>query len=266
MHSGPGRPGRRMRQMSDETPRPRVGAELARLSNSLAVVDPTIEAAWIGAAIGGGVGVLGIVGAVVTSVVSSNNTKKATEQTVAGGTTNTVATLAAAREDRLWEKRAAAYEETLTGLLHRQAQRHFELRKYREDNDTEKKLQQFYENYELPGLFETQGRLVAYASDVVMDAFNASRGAHAHVRVQYAHRAALRESARLAQETGRLEGVPDAGTMLDAGRQLDGALEAADAADDALIKVIRDELRSKPEAATLPAPVPVVRRRFLRRH
>jgi hypothetical protein len=154
----------------------------------------------------------------------------ATERTVEAGTADNRATLAAAREDRLWEKRAAAYEETLTGLLHRQAQRDFNLRKYRVDGEEEQKLKEFYENYELPGVFETQGRLVAYASDAVMDTFNASRGAHAKVRVQSSHRAALKETAFIAQHSGRFEGVPDAETMLDAQRQLDNALEAADAA------------------------------------
>lgn len=225
-------------------------------------VDPTIAAALIT----GGVGALGIVGTVVTSVVGSQSTREATERTVEAGTAANTATLISAREDRLWEKRAAAYQETLTRLLHRQAERHFDLRKYRVDAETERKLKEFYENYELPAMFETQGRLVAYASDTVMAAFNASRGAHAKVQVQYGHRAALRESARLAQESGRLEGVPDGDTMLDAQRQLDIALEAADAADQTLIDVIRVELRSKPEAV-MPSPtLPAVRRRSRWRH
>jgi hypothetical protein len=54
--------------------------------------------------------------------------------------------------------------------------------------------------------------------------------------------------------------------MLDAQRQLDSALEAADAADEALIKVIRDELRSKPEAAMLRASLPAQRRSIWDRH
>jgi hypothetical protein len=193
---------------------------------------------------------------------ASSATGPATERTVEAGTADNRATLAAAREDRLWEKRAAAYEETLTGLLHRQAKRHFDLRNYRVAEEEEQKLKQFYENYELPGIFETQGSLVAYASDAVMDAFTASRGAHAKVRVQYSHRAALRESARLAQQSSRLEGIPDSETMTDAQRQLDNALQAADAADDALIEVIRDELRSKPESAmpTVSVTVPAKRR------
>jgi hypothetical protein len=230
-------------------------------------VDPTITAAWIGAGVGGGVGLLGIVGTVVTSVVSSSNTRKATERTVEEGAATNRATLAAAREDRLWEKRAAAYEETLTGLLHRQAQRHFDLRKYRVDDETEQKLKQFYENYELPGVFETQGRLVAYASDAVMDAFNASRGAHAKVRVQYGRRVALRETSRLAQASGDLKVMPNRQELNEVNRQLDDVLSAADAADEALIKVIRDELRSKPEAAIQPsAALPAMRRRIWDRH
>lgn len=135
-------------------------------------MDPTIAAALIT----GGVGALGIVGTVVTSVVGSQSTREATERTVEAGTAANTATLISAREDRLWEKRAAAYQETLTRLLHRQAERHFDLRKYRVDAETERKLKEFYENYELPAMFETQGRLVAYASDTVMAAFNASRG------------------------------------------------------------------------------------------
>jgi hypothetical protein len=212
-------------------------------------VDPTITAAWIGAGIGGGIGLLGIAGTVVTSVVSSINTRKATGQSVAAGTASTMATLDAAREARLWEKRAAAYEETLTGLLHRQAQRHFDLRKYRVVGDEEEqKLKQFYENYELPGVFEVQGRLAAYASDAVMDAFNASRVAHAKVKVEHGHRAVLQESARLAQAAGDLNIVPNRQKLSEANRQLDSALQTADAADQALIDVIRDELRSKPDA------------------
>jgi hypothetical protein len=217
-------------------------------------MDATIAAAWVGAGVGGGVALLGVAATVVTSVVSSNNTRKATERTVGAGVTANSATLAAAREDRLWEKRAAAYEGTLTGLLHRQAQRHFDLRKYRTDEESEQKLKEFYETYELPGMFETQARLVAYASDAVMDAFNVSRGTHATVRVRYSHRAAVQETIQLAQAAGDLNFMPNRQELSEANRQLDNALEAADAADQALIEVIRDELRSMPEAAMLLGP------------
>lgn len=214
-------------------------------------MDSTIAAACIS----GGVGALGVVGTAITAWIGSRNTRKATERTVEAGTAANRATLAAAREDRLWEKRASSYEESLTGLLHRQAQRHFETRKFRTNDESERKLEEFYANYELPGMFETQGRLVAYASDPVMNAFNASRAAHARVRVQHGHIAELQEEDRIAQRSGRPQGVPGGESMKDARLKLDDALKAADAADDALINVIRNELRSKPEAV-MPLTVP----------
>jgi hypothetical protein len=228
-------------------------------------VDATIAAAWIGAGVGGGVALVGVAASIVSSVVNSNNTRKATERTVEAGTANTRATLAAAREDRLWDKRCAAYEETLTGMLYRQAKRHHDLRGFRYDDATEQRLNDVFDDYDPPGLFEAQGRLAAYASEAVKGAFDIASSAHSEVRASYAHRAALRESAALAQESGRLEGVPNADTMMNAHRQLNSAQEAANVADDALIKVIRDELRSRPEAAMpLPA-LPAVRPGFWHR-
>ena len=99
-------------------------------------VNPTIEAAWIAA----GVGALGIAGAVTTAIVGFRSTRNATTKTVAAGTASTMATLAAAREERLWEKQAAAYEETIAALLHRQMKRQHELRMYRLTEDAEQQL------------------------------------------------------------------------------------------------------------------------------
>lgn len=224
-------------------------------------MNPTVAAACIS----GGVGALGIVGTAVTAWIGSRNTRRATEQAIAAGVNNTRATLAAAHEARLWEKRAAAYEENLIGLLHRQARRVHDLRGFRWDEETEKQMESVLDSYDPPGSFEMRGRLVAYASDAAMSAFNVASGAHGEVRGAYAHRDALKESARLAQASGRLEGVPDGDTMMTAHRQLNNALEAAGDADDALIKVLRDELRSKPEAALPPPALPAVRRAFWRR-
>jgi hypothetical protein len=224
-------------------------------------MDAAITAAWIGAGVGGGVALVGLAGTVASSIVNSNNTRRATERTVEAGTEANRATLLAAREDRLWEKRAAAYQESLTQLLHRRAQRHFDLRKYRTSEAEEKRLTEFYEKYELPGTFETWAGLTAYASEPVLASFNASMQAHSSVRAQYGARATLRESAERAQRSGSLGAVPDADTMMDASRKLDSALEAANAADQALIDVIRDELRRVPEAAIPPALVSAPRRR-----
>jgi hypothetical protein len=220
-------------------------------------VDPTIEAAWIA----GGVGALGVVATVITAWIGSRNTRKATEQTVGGGIASTMATLAAAREDRLWDKRAAAYEETLTGLLHRQAKRRHDLRGYRWDEASEQQLKEFFDSYDPPPSFEVQGRMVAYASEAVLDAFENANRAHGEVRTWCSHQEGLREQIRMAQESGRPQAAPDGETMIDARKKLDSAVQDAEAKDVLLIKSIRDELRSKPEAAILPATVPPAKRR-----
>lgn len=224
-------------------------------------VNPQIAAALIS----GGVGAIGIVGTVVTSVVGSKNTRQATARTVEAGTAANRATLIAGREDRLWERRAAAYEEALTSLLHRQAKRHFDLRDYRVTAEIEQNMNDFYEGYELPGLFETEGRLVAYASNPVIKAYRATRSAHAAVQVAQSHRTALQVSNRLAAQTARPEGAASGEIMTDAQRKLSSALREADAADETLIEIIRTELRSRPEAAMPPAGVPAVHRGLFHR-
>lgn len=223
-------------------------------------MDPTIAAAWIT----GAVGAVGIAGTVAASIVGSRNTKRATEASIAAGAASTAATLAAAREDRLWEKQCAAYEETLTGLLYRQAKRRHDLRGFRWDEATEEQLKAVFDGYDPPGLFEAQGRLSAYASDAVLDAFQAASRAHGEVRTRYQRYAAMADDNKQVAETGY--GTAHGGEeTIAALRAVDPAVKDAEEKDEALIKLIRDELRSKPEAATLPAPVPAKRRRIWHR-
>ena len=103
------------------------------------------------------------------------SSRNSANQAIAAGATATAATLNAARENRFWEKQAAAYEETLGGLLYRQAKRQDGLRTYRLPEDDEHQLGDFFAEYEPPGWFEAQGRLLAYASDEVREAFEATR-------------------------------------------------------------------------------------------
>jgi hypothetical protein len=106
----------------------RAAAQPDSLDAIVPAVSPVIGVAWIAAGTTGAVEVVGIVGTVATSFVSSRNTTKATTRTVETGVASTMATLAAAREDRLWEKRATAYEETMAALLHRQGKHQHDLR------------------------------------------------------------------------------------------------------------------------------------------
>jgi hypothetical protein len=221
-------------------------------------VDPTIAAAWIT----GGVGALGIIGTMTTAIVGSRSTKRSTEATIAAGTNTTAATLTAAREDRLWEKRCAAYETALEALLYRQRKRQHDLRMYRLDKDSEEKLRDFFGGYEPPGWFEAQARLVAYASDAVLDAYETSHRADLEVWGRYRQWQILAEESQLAVESGRPGAAHDGQVMIEARRKINPALGEADAKDEILRKSIRDELGSKPQAATLPARRPTQSRRL----
>jgi hypothetical protein len=221
-------------------------------------VNPTIEAAWIAAGVGG----LGIAGAVTTAIVGFLSTRNATTKTVAAGTASTTATLAAAREERLWERQAAAYEETIAALLHRQMKRQHELRMYRLTEDAEQQLKDFFASYEPPGWFQAQARLLAYASDDVRDAFEATRRADGEVRVRCDRWMAMSEQARLAVASGRPNAAPEGSVMVQARRDVNPALEEAEAKDEAVIKLIRDKLRSKPESIGMTLEPSARRRRW----
>ncbi len=219
-------------------------------------MDATITAALIS----GGVGALGIVGTVVTSVVGSRNTGRATEQAIAAGAANTRATLAAAREDRLWDKRAAVYEETLAAVAYRQSGLTAALRDGDVAGEELEKALQSYGSLEWAAM---QGRLNAYASDAVSGASLASVVAHGTARQRFSEMRRLREQIH----SGHLpRGVLLDEEMAKAVQGFDGALKAASLADKTLIDAIRDELRSKPEAALPPlTALPAVRRRSLLR-
>lgn len=224
-------------------------------------MDPTIAAAWIA----GGVGALGIIGTVTATIVGSRNTKRATEATIAAGAATTTATLAAAREDRLWEKQCAAYEETLAGLLHRQTKRRHDLRGYRLEEASEQQLEAFFEGYDPPEWFEAQARLLAYASDPVREASRAASEAHGEVRMLYQRYSAMADDNKLAARSGQSGSAHGGEETLAARHAVDPAVKDAEAKDEMLIKLIHDELRSTPKAATLPATRPVKHHRLWRR-
>lgn len=225
-------------------------------------VDPTIAAAWIT----GGVGALGIAGTVTITIVGFRATRNATGRALAASAAATSATLSAGREDRLWEKRAAAYEETLAEVRHRQLKRRHDLRGFRWDEASEQQRNDFFASYQPPNWFQAQARMAAYASDTVLDAFEGSEQAHLEVWMRYQRYRTMADDNKLASESGRPGVAHDGHETVAARKAVDPAVEEAEAMDQALVKLIRDELRSKPEAAALPAAVPTRRQMFWQRH
>jgi hypothetical protein len=202
-------------------------------------VDPIITAAWIT----GGVAVVGIAGTVMSSIVGSRNTRMATDQTVEAARLATTATLAAAREGQRWEREHAAYVETIAGVLRRQRQRQY-LGTSLLSEDLEQ-LRDFLDAHEPPGWLEAQARLIACASEWVKDAAEASRQAHLEVWARVHRYRLMGDDNRLALESGRPDDAPFDGRELVAAREeIDAAIGEADAMDNLLVTLIREEQRS----------------------
>jgi hypothetical protein len=202
-------------------------------------MDPAVEAALIS----GGVGVVGIVGTVAVAIVGAQSTRKATNKTVDGATQDTIRALNAARDDRLWEKQAAAYEETLSRLLYRLAMRHDALYLYSTAEDAEQ-ARQTLAAYEPPDWFDAQARMLAYCPEDIREAFEASLKADSEVRA----RSLGRTTARTA---GERDDLPPTNTdsLAEERNELTSAMQRAIARDEILVKLIRRKLRQLPQVS-----------------
>jgi hypothetical protein len=201
-------------------------------------VDAIITAAWIT----GGVAAVGIAGTVVSSIAGARSSRMAAAETVEAARAATMATLAAAREGQRWEREHAAYVETITGVLRRQRQRRY-LATIPLSEDSEQ-LRSFLDAGEPPGLLEAQARLVACASELVKDAAEASRQAHLEVWARVHRYRMMGDNNRLMLASDRPGGASFDGHALTAARtDVDAAIADADAIDDVLVKIIREEQR-----------------------
>jgi hypothetical protein len=202
-------------------------------------VDPIITAAWIT----GGIAAVGIAGTAMSAIAGSRNTRLAVEKTVEAARAATIASLEAAREGQRWEREHAAYVETIAGVLRRQRQRRYLVtNSLSEDSD---QLRDFLDAHDPPGWLEAQARLIACASEWVKDAAEASRQAHLEVWARVHRFRLMDDDNRLALESGRGGGAPFDGRELVAARQdIDAAIADADAMDNLLVTLIREEQRS----------------------
>jgi hypothetical protein len=96
----------------------------------------------------------------------------------------------------------------------------------------------------------TQARLHAYASDEVWEAFEATRQADLGVWGRYRQWKMLADDNRLAVESGRPGAATDGQTTTNARRAVNPAVEEAETRDEAVIKLIGDELRSEPASTS----------------
>src|ERR1019366_1310979 len=159
-------------------------------------MSPVVEAAWIAAITGG----VGVVGTVVVAISGHRTTNK-----------TTVLALDAARGDRLWDKQAATYEETLAALLYRAGRRRDQVTTARWTEEPVDAAKEFFASYDPPGWFQTQGRLLAYASDRVLASYREAEDADLEVARCYASFVSLTNAANRTAAAAAFDAIQPCG-------------------------------------------------------
>jgi hypothetical protein len=168
-------------------------------------MDPTVQGAWV-AAVSGFVGVLvGVGGATLVATKGSRNARVATEKTLEATRDATQKALDASRADRLWARRADAYQDAMTAALQRHDRRQQVLDAEVSAEALELKVGQEW--------YDMLGRLRTFGTPKVVTAFEHSMKVSERLNV---HR----------QDT----------------KEFKGDLHNAMAADDALVRAIRSDL------------------------
>jgi hypothetical protein len=230
-------------------------------------MDPTVITAAIG-----------VGGTVIVGVVGFWSTKTASDKAAQVATDNTARALDAARDERIWDRRARAYEQSVAALLYRRQQRRQELAELvalpaaglRPLGRTYALWQEqvslpdhpFFDRYP-SGWFEVEGTLLAYATPKVITALDAARQADDAARI------ALGRCRKLSGKGIALDDLlkdsdaspeearkPDANAQAEleaAAKALWSALGEAEQKDNHLIDAIRDDLDAKPSQARQPA-------------
>jgi hypothetical protein len=170
-------------------------------------MDPIVT----GAAIGLAGAVVGAVGAYLATV---RNTSKTIEHE---------------REKRVWDRRANVYVEALAAVHYRQIARVSGIRAYMVHPSTSEREREqvILASYKPPDWHELEARLQAFASEPVMTAMQASSTAH-----------------RQTMDVFHSWEVRDTGSVV-SGEDVGRALKAAEAADDAVVELIRTELQGR---------------------
>jgi hypothetical protein len=159
-----------------------------------------------------------------------------------------VRTLDAARDDKLWDKQTATYEEIIAYLLFLQAKRRLELRRrfIRYNTEYEEASERLLGDYKPASWWEMQARLAAYGSPEALAGFEASHAADTKLVELLSTQEGLRRQGEDASGSQAPERAPDIKEIQAVRGAVDEAHKRADETDQALVKVLRDELNRKP--------------------
>lgn len=184
-----------------------------------------------GALIGGAVAV-----AVTAAVVGYRTTVRTTRMA-----------LDAARGDRRWDKKAAAYLDAIAYLSDRRAKRQAYLNPRLLTPEDEESLDKYFASYSAPRWFDMSAALLAFATGEVLDALLAANTADSKARRAYEQ---WKQDDRLKQRHDEIGGMPDreveAAFVMDALATFGVRLREAEASEDALMELMRDDLNRNP--------------------
>jgi hypothetical protein len=144
-------------------------------------MNPLVEGAWIAGA-SGLLGVLvGVTGTTIVAIAGFRNTRAATDKALRG-----------ARRDRLWDRRADVYQDTLAEALHRKDDRDriinaLTQERYDKVPNVKELLQTSQERW------NTEGRLRAFGLQEVVEAFKNTMAADDEVNRLYQEWQAARQ-------------------------------------------------------------------------
>lgn len=167
---------------------------------------------------------------------------------------NTRKTVANAHENRLWDQRATVYVDTIAAVNYRQVKRNHETNApFPPDPDYDRRMEAYLSAYKPPDWHLLEARLVAFATESVVTAMQASSTAHERAMdARHAASQALRQSRN---DAGYFT-ADDIWTAANAAAE--AAAKTAEAADGAVIELIRRGLQgqSRPLSDWQPAPPP----------
>jgi hypothetical protein len=207
-------------------------------------VDPVIAASLIGAG-----ATLVSVGATATvALIAYRTTRVTNTETMQAGIENTIRVVNGARDDRVWDKRADTYVDALRFLHRTQTELEDMAHTGRFVNEAERQLEDWLAGIQTSEWREIQARLLAYASQPVLDAALASERAIGRFREAFQNWKWIRANVGLDPEG------PTAADALSAEQRIRPAMEEASRRDVALLEAIRFELHSRPSHETALTP------------
>jgi hypothetical protein len=163
------------------------------------------------------------------------------------------------------DQREAAYEQAIAYLLYRKEKRWYHLNRDRVGEASQREIRKVLKGYDQTQWFESNAKLVLYASETVRDAVDDANKAHAEVmRCDREWKRCLGEIRKIADEQGQ-SAIPTTLVDLEAAtrKETQTALEESGRLEDALVDALRKDIapESPPDgwAGTLGAPDPFMR-------